>query len=80
MSAYAAFDVLIEDEDGLTTPAGLAVVHVYDVVGEVALADLTADVNGHVPAGTLPVAAGGAVRFWVELDGGLVGFAEVLTS
>jgi hypothetical protein len=80
VSSYAAFDVLFENEDGLTLPAALAPVHVYDVTGAVALADLTADANGHIPAGSLAVAAGSPIRFWVELDGGLVGYAEILTS
>ena len=81
MSNYAAFDVLIEDSDGLQTPAALATVHVYDATGAVDLTpDLTADANGHIPAGTLAVAAGTSIRFWCELDGGLVGFAEVVTT
>jgi len=80
MSNYAAFDVLFENDDGTTAPAPSETVHVYDATNLVALADLTADANGHIPAGTVTAAAGTVLRFWVNHGDGRVGYAEVLTT
>jgi hypothetical protein len=80
MSNYAAFDVLIESEDGTTTPAAGATVHTYDATNAIALSDLTADAQGHIGAGSLAVAPGTSIRFWVAQANGLVGFAEIITT
>jgi len=79
-SNYAAFDVMFENDDGTTTPAALETVHVYDATALAALADLTADVNGHIPAGTVTGAAGTVLRFWVNHGDGRVGYAETITT
>jgi len=80
MSAYAAFDVMFENDDGTTTPAPVETVHVYDATNLVALADLTTDSNGHIPAGTVTAAAGTTLRFWVDHGDGRTGYAEVITT
>jgi len=80
MSAYAAFDVMFENPDGTTSPAPAETVHVYDATNLVALADLTADSNGHIPAGTVTAAAGTTLRFWVNNGDGRVGYAETVTT
>lgn len=80
MSNYLGFDVLIDNDDGTTTPVASHTVHVWDVTGNAALPDVATDASGHVAAGTLAVAAGTTVRFWVDLGNGRVGFNEVVTS
>jgi len=79
-SNYAAFDVLFENEDGTRTPAASETVHVYNVTAATALADLTADANGHIPAGTISGAAGSVLRFWSNHGDGRVGYAETITT
>ena len=78
-SSYGGFDVLIDNDDGTTTPVVSQPVHVYDVANSVALADVASDGVGHVATGTLAVAVGSTVRFWVDLGNGRVGFNEVVT-
>lgn len=80
MSSYSAFDVLIDNNDGTQTAVPGATVHVYDVTNAAALADVVADGSGHVTAGTLAVAVGTLIRFWVNLGNGRVGYAEVVTT
>jgi len=80
MSAYAAFDVLIDNNDGTSSVVPLTTINVYNVTGAAALADLTSDVDGHVPAGTLAIAAGSVVRFSFKLTDGRCGYAEVVTT
>lgn len=82
MSNYTGIDVKIDNNDGSTTPVVGATIHVYDVTNDTALADLptVTDASGHVPAGTLAVAAGTTIRFWVNLGNGLVGLWEEETT
>jgi hypothetical protein len=80
MSAYAAFDVVTQAADGTTEPVPLQTVKVYNVTGAAALADLTTDANGHIPAGTLAVAAGTVIRFSFLKTDGRCGFAERVTT
>jgi hypothetical protein len=79
-SSYGGFDVLIDNDDGTTTPVVNKTVHVYDVTHSVALGDIASDGTGHVAAGTLAVSAGALVRFWIDLGNGQVGFNEVITT
>ena len=79
-SSYGGFDVLIDNDDGTTTPVVGHSVHVYDVTNSVALTDVASDVSGHVATGTLAVTVGTTVRFWVDLGNGRVGFNEVVTT
>ena len=82
MSNYTGIDVKIDNDNGTTTPVVGATIHVYDVTHDTALADLPTltDAAGHVPAGTLAVAAGTLIRFWVSLGKGMVGFWEEETT
>lgn len=81
MSNYSGFDVVIDENTGEVSPAAGVTVNVYDVTGGVALADLTSDVNGHVVAGSYPaVAVGHVLRFRVENENGMSGFAEQVTT
>jgi hypothetical protein len=75
MSDYAAFDVLIDNNDGTAV-----VVKVYNVTGSAALSDIAADSSGHVAGGTLAVAAGTKIRFSVQRADGLCGYAEQITT
>jgi len=79
-SSYSGFDVLIDNDDGTTTPVVSHAVHVYNVTGSAALADVMSDASGHVTGGTLAVAAVTTVRFWVDLGNGRVGYSEVITT
>jgi len=79
-SSYGGFDVLIDNDDGTTTPVASHPVHIYDVTNGVALADVASDGVGHVTTGMLAVAGGTTVRFWVDLGNGRVGFNEVVTT
>jgi hypothetical protein len=79
-SSYSGFDVLIDNDDGTTTPVASHAVHVYDKSHSVALSDVATDASGHVASGTLAVAVGTTVRFWVDLGDGRVGYNEVVTS
>ena len=80
MSAYAAFDVKTQDLDGTTAPAPIEIVKVYDVTHDVALTDLATDANGHVPAGTLAVAAGTVIRLSFLMANGRCGYSEIVTT
>lgn len=81
MSAYAGFDVLIDDGSGVVTPVAGATVKVYDVTAAAALADLTTDGSGHVAAGTYPaVPAGRVLRFRIDNLLGRSGLAEQVTT
>lgn len=79
-SNFTAFDVMTEDAAGVKTILPLTTVNVRDVVGEEDLDDLTTDADGHVPAGSVDVAAGSLVRFSVELGDGQKGYAEQVTT
>ena len=52
-SNFTGFDVLIDNDDGTTTPVASHAVHVYDATHSVALADVATDASGHVASGTL---------------------------
>jgi len=80
MSAYAAFDVVIDNNDGTSSPVPLTTINVYNVTGGAALADLTTDAAGHIPAGTLAIAAGSIVRFSFKLTDGRCGYCETVTT
>ena len=80
MSTYPVIDVRIDNGDGTPVPVPGAVIKVYDVTNDEALDDLVADGDGHVPAGTLAVAAGTLIRFSVQRADGLCGYAETITT
>ena len=79
-SNYLGFDVLIDNDDGTTTPLPSQAVHVYDVTNEAALSDISSDALGHVDAGSLNVAVGTAVRFHVTLPDGQCGYKDEVTT
>ena len=79
-SSYTAIDVMFDNDGENPTPVVSPTVKVYDVTHSVALDDLAADENGHVPSGTLPVAAGTLIRYSVSLADGRSGYAEELTT
>lgn len=76
MSAYNAFTIRIDNNDGTFTPVPNQVVKVYDVTNGVALDDLESNAFGIVAGGTLDVDAGTVMRFSVTRVDGLNGFAE----
>lgn len=79
-SNYPAFDVLVDNDDGTTSPVPSTTIKVYNVTGSAALADLASDADGHVAAGTLAVAVGTLIRFSFSRTNGQCGFSEVLTT
>ena len=79
-SNYPAFDVLVDNDDGTTTPVPSTTINVYDVTNDAALSDLATDADGHVDAGTLAVAAGTEIRFSFSRTNGQCGFSEVITT
>jgi hypothetical protein len=79
-SDYAAFEVLIDNDDGTTSPVPSQTVGVYDVTNDVALSDTASDANGHVAGGTLAVAAGTTIRFSAALANGHCGYKEEVTT
>ncbi|MDT5061535.1 MAG: hypothetical protein QOH63_1994 [Acidobacteriota bacterium] len=76
MSNFGGFDVKVDNGTGMPILIPGATVMVRDITdvvdettgaGGTALSDLTADSNGHVVGGTLPIAVGRKVRFgWVR--------------
>lgn len=78
-SDYTAFEALIDNDDGTTTPLLAQTITVYNVTDDEALDDIASDANGHVDAGTLDVDAGTTVRFSVELADGRCGYKEAVT-
>lgn len=80
MSPYAGFDVKLQELDGTQTPVPLQTIKVYNVTGSAALSDLTTDANGHIPAGTLAVAAGTVIRFSFLMTNGRCGYSEIVTT
>jgi hypothetical protein len=79
-SNFIAFDVTIDNDNGSTTPVPGVMIAVYDFTNDVALADIASDVNGHVAADTVEVDAGTSVRFSFQLDNGICGFSEQVTT
>jgi hypothetical protein len=79
-SDYAAFDCVIDNDDGTTTPIESETIHVYDVTNDAALSDTASDADGHVAGATVAVAAGTQLRFSFSRANGLCGFAEILTT
>lgn len=79
-SNYLSFEVLIDNDDGTTTPMPSQTVHVYDVTHTTALADIASDANGHVAAGTVTPTVGTLVRFSVSLANGQCGYKEEVTT
>jgi len=79
-SNYASFEVLIDNDDGTTTPVVSQPVHVYDVTNDEALDDISSDADGHVAAGTLDVDPGTTVRFHTALGDGQCGYKEEVTT
>jgi hypothetical protein len=79
-SNYPAFEVKIDNDDGTTSPVPGETVKVYDVTNSAALSDIASDGDGHVAAGTVPVAAGTEVRFSFNQVDGHCGYAEVITT
>jgi hypothetical protein len=80
LSNYAAFDVLIDNNDGTTSPVPMQTINVYDATHGAALSALTTDANGHIPAGTVPPAAGTLIRFSFALADGRCGYSEIVTT
>ncbi|HEX3560359.1 MAG TPA: hypothetical protein VHU19_14220 [Pyrinomonadaceae bacterium] len=80
MSTYAAFELVIDNNDGTFTPVASQTVHVYDVTHSTALADTASDANGTVPAASVAVAVGTLLRFSFLLANGICGFAENATT
>jgi hypothetical protein len=78
-SNYAAFELLIDNDDGTFTPVPSAAVKVYDVTNGVALADTASDANGTVPGASVAVAAGTLLRFSFRRADGICGYAENVT-
>ena len=79
-SDYTAFDVLTQDGAGVRTPVPNQTVKVRNVTGSADLSDLTTNADGHIPAGTLAVAAGTLIRFSADLGDGRKGYAEQETT
>jgi hypothetical protein len=79
-SNYAAFEVLIDNDDGTYTPCPLQVLKVYDATNSAALADVQSDASGIVPAGSLAVNVGTMIRFSFLRADGICGYSEVFTS
>jgi hypothetical protein len=88
-SAYTGFDVKLDNNDGTETLVPSVTVKAYDIqdanpatgVGAIALPDVNADVNGHVPAGTFNIAVGRKVRFsWTRAADGRCGSATTTTT
>jgi hypothetical protein len=79
-SNYASFEVKIDNDDGTTSPCALQIVKVYDVTNAAALADLQADANGIVAAGSLPVNPGTLIRLSFLRPDGIAGYTEITTS
>jgi hypothetical protein len=80
MSDYAAFDCVIDNDDGTTTPIESETIHVYDATNDVALTDTASDADGHVAGATVAVAVGTLLRFSFSRSNGICGYAEVLTT
>jgi hypothetical protein len=80
MSSYAAFELLIDNNDGTFTPVPSQAVKVYDVTHAAALADTASDAGGTVPGAIVAVAVGTLLRFSVQLTNGLAGCAEDVTT
>ena len=80
MSNYLAFDVSIENDDLTLTHVSGVTVKVRDVTHGADLANLVADGNGHVAAGSYAVAVGTLLRFRVENYQGRSGYLEQVTT
>jgi hypothetical protein len=79
-SAYVAFELLTDNDDGTFTPVPSQTVKVRDVTNNANLADTASDANGTVPGATVAVAAGTRLRFSVEgRTDKQCGFAEQVT-
>jgi hypothetical protein len=77
MADYESFQVFVKAADGSRTTIPDAVVKVYNVTGAAALADIVADAEGVVEAGTLAPAAGTLIRFkWEHATDLRCGYAE----
>lgn len=79
-SNYTAFEVLIDNDDGTTTPVPSQTIDVYDVTNSTALSDIASDANGHVAGGTVAVAVGTTVRFSAAKANGQCGYSEIVTT
>jgi len=79
-SDYAAFDVMIDNDDGTTTPLVSETISVYDVTNDAPLADTASDSDGIVPGDTVAVDVGTLLRFSFSRADGICGFSEVLTT
>jgi hypothetical protein len=80
MSNYGLFEVKIVNRfTRVVTMAVSQTIHVYDVTNGAVLADIASDANGHIAAGTLPVAVGTQIRFSFWRADGECGKLEVTT-
>jgi len=79
-SDYTGFEVLVDNDDGTTTPLPSQTITVYDVTNDDPLSDIASDATGHVDAGTLAVDPGTVVRFSVALADGRCGYKEDVTT
>lgn len=80
MSNYPTFDVLIDNDDGTTTPVASATIKVYDVTNSAALSDTASDADGIVAGASVAVAVGTLLRFSFSKTNGICGFSEVVTT
>lgn len=66
MSNYAGFEAKRRDPvTGAITMLALTTVHVHDITNDAALPDVASDAAGIVAAGSVAVAAGTTVRFYI---------------
>jgi hypothetical protein len=79
-SSYSSFDVVENVGTGAPTLVPSQTINVFNVTGNSPLPDIISDANGHVPAGTLPVAAGTLIRFSGSKPDGRRAYAEQVTS
>jgi hypothetical protein len=84
MSSYAAFAVIIEDENGVqsSAPGGIDVhVRAEGAGSDAAESPLTTDAEGEIAAGTLAaISAGTLVHFRIENEDGLAGSVPQVTT
>lgn len=83
MSTYPQFDVLVDNDNGTTTPVAGAIVEVRDITDPdniVQLDDVVANGSGVVASASVDVDAGSILRFtWIGAEG-RCGYAEEVTT
>lgn len=79
MSAYPAFEIVIDNDNGSITKVPNQIVKVYNVTAGAALPDTASDAQGTVPGASVAPAPGTRLRFSVARADGLNGCAEEVT-